>query len=300
MRGAFLALGMLGACSFAPGSAAVGGDDQPVPDAGGGSNHGTVDTDGDGVVDDVDNCPMVANADQRDHDADGRGDACDVCPHLADDGADQDGDGVGDACDPHPDAAGDRIAFFEGFYEDAPGWGIAIGGETWHFDGATARQVSTDLDHQLQRGDVTVSDAVVEIRMKVNAMAMDEGVRRSAGISVGFKASDDFYFCGLAAASEESELDAGKVYSDFFGTTQFDSLAAPFGAQMPGDFNVVSAHVRHAGAETTVDCAAARGATTASQSYSIDDHADGTVGVRTNGVAASFDYVFVVTVPAGT
>ena len=36
-----------------------------------------LDTDGDGVVDVLDNCPDVANADQLDTDADGVGDACD-------------------------------------------------------------------------------------------------------------------------------------------------------------------------------------------------------------------------------
>ena len=38
------------------------------------------DSDGDGIPDDADNCPVVANADQSDVDADGVGDACDNCP----------------------------------------------------------------------------------------------------------------------------------------------------------------------------------------------------------------------------
>ncbi len=40
-----------------------------------------VDTDGDGIADDIDNCPLIANADQTDTDGDGLGDACDpdVC-----------------------------------------------------------------------------------------------------------------------------------------------------------------------------------------------------------------------------
>ncbi|MBL8913268.1 MAG: thrombospondin type 3 repeat-containing protein [Archangium sp.] len=72
-----------------------------------------VDTDGDGVTDTADNCPNDANANQRDTDADGEGDACDGdddadqvpdeddnCPLIANTTQlDTDGDRVGDACD---------------------------------------------------------------------------------------------------------------------------------------------------------------------------------------------------------
>ena len=77
------------------------------------------DTDGDGVPDDVDNCPAVPNGDQADTDGDGIGDACeaappppedadgdnvpddlDNCPTIANGSQnDRDGDGVGDVCD---------------------------------------------------------------------------------------------------------------------------------------------------------------------------------------------------------
>ena len=58
------------------------------------------DTDGDGIADDVDNCPTVANASQRDTDGDGIGDRCDNCRLIANPlQEDTDGDGVGDACD---------------------------------------------------------------------------------------------------------------------------------------------------------------------------------------------------------
>jgi hypothetical protein len=48
----------------------------------------TVDTDGDSVIDDDDNCPDVANADQSDADGDGLGDACDAlsCPAVPETG----------------------------------------------------------------------------------------------------------------------------------------------------------------------------------------------------------------------
>ncbi|WP_412060737.1 thrombospondin type 3 repeat-containing protein [Rubrivirga sp. IMCC45206] len=51
------------------------------------------DADGDGVLDDVDNCPATPNADQADFDGDGAGDACDD---------DDDNDGVADADDAFP------------------------------------------------------------------------------------------------------------------------------------------------------------------------------------------------------
>ncbi|MFL5760889.1 MAG: thrombospondin type 3 repeat-containing protein [Thermomicrobiales bacterium] len=90
------------------------------------------DADGDGVADDVDNCPNVANADQADADGDGVGDACapappppdadgdgvsddlDNCPTVANtEQANTYGDAAGDACEaplPPPDADGDGVA----------------------------------------------------------------------------------------------------------------------------------------------------------------------------------------------
>lgn len=72
-----------------------------------------VDTDGDGINDNNDNCPAIANPDQIDTDGDGIGDACDNdddddgvadgpdnCPLTPNpDQQDADGDGIGDACD---------------------------------------------------------------------------------------------------------------------------------------------------------------------------------------------------------
>ena len=47
-----------------------------------------VDTDGDGILDNIDNCPTIANSNQLDTDGDGMGDACDTC-------TDADADGYG-------------------------------------------------------------------------------------------------------------------------------------------------------------------------------------------------------------
>jgi hypothetical protein len=81
---------------------------------------GVLDGDGDGVLDDADNCPQTANPSQTDSDGDGAGDACDGdwdgdsidnasdnCPILANsDQVDRDIDGVGDVCDSDLDGDG--------------------------------------------------------------------------------------------------------------------------------------------------------------------------------------------------
>lgn len=93
-------------------------DDTPMPPNGGSGS--TIDSDNDGINDDVDNCPNTPNNDQADANNDGIGDACDDdldddgilnaddnCPNTANpDQLDTDNDGDGDVCDTDDDNDG--------------------------------------------------------------------------------------------------------------------------------------------------------------------------------------------------
>ncbi len=69
----------------------IGGDEGPAPVA---------DLDTDGVLDSLDNCPDIANADQADSDGDGAGNVCDNCSSLPNaNQCDSDGDSFGNRCD---------------------------------------------------------------------------------------------------------------------------------------------------------------------------------------------------------
>ncbi len=60
----------------------------------------TVDSDNDGIENNIDNCVYVANIDQKDMDSDKIGDTCDNCPTTANpDQKNSDTDKVGDVCD---------------------------------------------------------------------------------------------------------------------------------------------------------------------------------------------------------
>lgn len=92
--------------------------DVPMPDA----DPGNPDLDNDGVLNSVDNCPTVKNADQHDEDGDDFGDLCDPCPFISGDDKDTDTDGVGDECDPNPGVAKERYVLFDPFTANNALW----------------------------------------------------------------------------------------------------------------------------------------------------------------------------------
>jgi MYXO-CTERM domain-containing protein len=133
-----------------------------------------VDTDGDGVNDDKDNCKSVDNAGQVDTDGDGKGDACDTdddgdavlddadnCPKVKNAGQkDSDGDDKGDACDGDDDADGvddatdncPAAANADQLDSDGDGEGDACDGDD-DDDGVTDAEDNCPLDENVDQAD---------------------------------------------------------------------------------------------------------------------------------------------------
>jgi hypothetical protein len=200
-------------------------------------------------------------------------------------------------CDPRPTVPGDRIAYFEGFYTPVA-WNAVIGGNTWAFANGTASQPNTNDAYQLIRDDnPDLGHVTVEARFSVQQITGDASSRRSTGIVTGYRDTDTYWFCGLAASGSQAEVDAGKVSWGLFGDS-FDYNLGGFAAAMPGDWAVLRARTSAGtSGDTRIDCSIERNGVTGAASYSTGAEAGGDIGLRTNGAAASFDYVFVVASP---
>jgi hypothetical protein len=283
----------LAGCAFEHGSL----DDGPGMGGGSGSGSGSApgDYDGDGVADLDDNCNVASNADQRDHDDDGRGDRCDVCPHLPDTGSDADADGVGDACDPNPTTATDRLALVDGFY-DQPQWENVQGPGMWQATNGVLRQPKLDASQLVRDDNPDLGTVFVDARLQVNSMATGPTATRSVGLVVGFGDPKHYFYCGLSQNQFGSEVQAGAISTDFWGSAQYQYAPGAFASPISGGWLTLQTTTSPAswGDGTHIDCLGNRGQVTGTADFEHEGTPSGDIGLRTNGVDASFDYVFVV------
>jgi hypothetical protein len=95
------------------------------------------DEDSDGVVDECDNCPSIANTNQADlGEVNGGGTA----------------DGVGDACDPRPSSGGDSIYLFDGLnFTTFPAEWTNVGNGNWTASGTSVAPTSTNTGQEMNR-----------------------------------------------------------------------------------------------------------------------------------------------------
>ena len=298
MRGCPLLFVALAGCGFSAGNAGSGDvgidaasaiDAIPAedPDA---SLPPAQDDDGDGVLNGVDNCPTAVNADQRDHDADGKGDVCDHCPHLPVADTDTDGDGIGDACDPRPTMAGDVRRLWEGFYDASSitGWS---GVGTWSVANGKLRQTSTSANQTGWGPPIAVAKAFVMTTFTVDALS-GASSNPQIGVATGVGGNAQRYSCALQKSqslnvhAESTWIEAGNNVQNHASDT----------AWSPGTFAAGSTATVISRLNGGFQCRIVQGATDKTRGEANGPIA-GQVYLGTENATASFDYLFIVEEP---
>ncbi|MBV8759934.1 MAG: thrombospondin type 3 repeat-containing protein [Deltaproteobacteria bacterium] len=241
----------------------------------------TTDTDGDGVFDVSDNCPTIANADQRDFDGDGHGDVCDHCPHFASaTDPDGDGDGVGDACDPRPAQAGDMRLYWLDFTDAAQigTWNATSG--TWAVTGGKLVQ-STAANALLESPDL-VGDLAFATSVEVVNPASYE-----IGFCSGYAPGLQTYCCTVY----DNPSTGARAVSRFQGGPQM-SMPVPFaGSVAPGSQVDIVGSVTSAGNTCGFSEGSATATATAPRGPSVPGRA-----VFYTAAPAHYRYAFVVAI----
>lgn len=266
------ALSMLN-CSFEHGT--MPADAQP--------DVGNQDTDGDGVLDSVDNCVAVANPDQHDHDGDGRGDSCDLCPHIAkDSNVDADGDGIGDDCDPRPTAK-DQLVLWEGFYDPSSLAKWTAGGAgtlwTWQAPGTVGHDVTQPGDRTLGLS-TTFLHPYVATGFEIGSLGSGASIGLCTAVVPG---PQRFQCCTVRAAGP------ALYASTYSSSTGSDVQSAPW----TGTYTTGSRIDLIENTASVNGCQAKQGTTSAMRTSAVGA-TDGLFYLTTAGAGARFDYVFLV------
>jgi hypothetical protein len=167
------------------------------------------DPDMDGVLNAIDNCPVVANPQQENEDGDRFGDACDPCPPFADGDPidDTDGDNVSALCDPFPNTPGDAIVVFAGFSSGAPPGVTQLGPWTYTAGRAEIAGSLTSVRALLWPSQATGTETVYG-RGTIDAILGSGIVRGMGGTIRGDSIGTMGIFCGLALSNIDQQVAA--------------------------------------------------------------------------------------------
>jgi len=324
-RGLCLACALtVAGCKFDPAGVA-GDDDRPPTDAGGDGAtpdaNGPIDapdsgidldTDDDGVVDAVDNCDEDANPDQHDEDGDTVGDVCDNCPHVANllqaDTTETPGnggaDGVGDDCDPSP-LTRDMIALFEPFTGDTlpDGWSVD-GAGTWEVSADHLRQTDAAVANAILFYDEDFADLWFDTAVTLDTVTgpqpPGQGVTTTRSVAPFIRYAADAgagtgtgYSCSIF--DNINDNNAGTFIAFTYNNGVFGGITGATAYTLAGGLASGQSYgVRASAVDSTVTCMLDDGSDHTSSGTNLE-HTTGTIALRSLGIAASWDYVVVIT-----
>ncbi len=260
-----------------------------------------VDTDGDGVVDDVDNCVAIPNTPQSNEDGDLYGDSCDNCAHVDnDDQVSADGDTVGDACDPRPGLAGDVQLIFDGFNGATRSsiWAVGAGGDSWTTSGGVMHQGSTLREQKIlyttgfSADNVTIDTAFTPTDIPASTDTTTDR-ERVAGVVGGYAPGAG---AGTGRVAHVGDIITSADYPVWIevgtvtDTGNAGSNEFAYGNQVmsTGRYTLRG---RVANGRQSVLATEPNGTATTADDF--DASAAGAIGLRTRNVAVDFEYVIV-------
>jgi hypothetical protein len=280
--------------SDGPAADGAGPTDATRPDAlpDGPSN----DVDGDGVLNDADNCRDLFNPLQRDEDGDAFGDVCDRCVGIPDPlQSDSDLDDVGDACDlrssPTPTVVLARY-FVEGGGSPAD-WAMVNG--VWTVDTGRARSTDqTDFEANLMYQAALPDDGTIWVEVGLSGVSPNPGAQVEPQISVWVDADtatlmpSDGHRCALRRTP--TVLLLALMFRS--GLSNGSSATAPATQILAGPRVNLSA-LRSAAGFTCAEFIGGSEVTAPAAPFSTQPR----IGLHTSFAAANFDYVVIYLQP---
>jgi hypothetical protein len=225
------------------------------------------DEDGDGVVDECDNCPSVSNANQA---------------NVGEVNAGTNADGVGDACDPRPASGGDSIFFFDGMnFTTIPSTWTNVGAGSWTASGSSMSPTSTTSGQELERSfPSALGNYLAETAFTFTALT----TVGSASIPFRTDASRNGWGCGVGLNGSAGDIFLTQVTG---GTGETNPSTASINVPQVGDrFRLWAG-----GYSTSLYCMIPGGSARVNRSNSSST--SGESGIRASGVDATFEYFLV-------
>lgn len=227
----------------------------------------THDEDSDGVVDECDNCPSVANANQA---------------NVGEVNAGSSADGVGDACDPRSALGGDTIFFFDGMnFTTIPASWTNVGAGTWTASGTSMSPTGTITGQELERAfPSALGNYLAETALTFTALTTNG----SASIPFRTDSSRDGWGCAVGINGSTGQVILTQVTGGVGeASPQTVNITAP---QVGDRYRLLAG-----GYSTSLYCMLGNGG--ARLNRTTTGSTSGESSIRASGVSAAFEYLLV-------